>query len=157
MTINNLTSETLKTLCFKILKKELKGRKLEQKFKELSQLIGDRQYVLGRVFYSVSKSLDIDIDLLCTKVFKDYKWLPLFNNVEFQTKIQTFIYPYVNSANNISVAAGIEKTRFSRLQKGELKELYADEVYGLARAFDLKPSQLFEYFYGDGERPVVGI
>ena len=106
----------------------------------------DRQYVLGKVFYSVSKFLNIDIDHLCIKVFKDYKWLPLFNDGEFQTKIQAFIYPYVNSSNTISAAAGIEKTRFSRLQKGELEELYADEVYGLAKAFSLKPSQLFDYF-----------
>jgi len=155
LTTNNLTSESLKDFCLKILKKELKGRKLEQRFKELSQLVGDRQYVLGKTFYSVSKFLNIDIDQLCIKVFKDYKWRPLSNVGEFQTKIQAFIYPYVNSSNTISAAAGIEKTRFSRLQKGELKELYADEIYGLAKAFGLKPSQLFDYFYGDGERPVV--
>ena len=71
--------------------------------------------------------------------------------------IVNLISRYLNSQNQISESSKVSSKRFNRLFAGELKELYADEVYGLAKAFDLKPNQLFDYFYDNGERPVVGV
>lgn len=67
------------------------------------------------------------------------------------------IYPYLNSQNQISDSSKIIAKRFNRLFSGELNGLYADEIYGLSQALARKPSQLFEYFYGEGERPIIGL
>ncbi|TJZ60059.1 hypothetical protein FAZ15_14335 [Sphingobacterium olei] len=123
----------------------------------ISGIIGDRSFIMGKVFNAVANIAEIDIDLLCSELFEDYKWELVIDLSKAKTKLQAFIMIYANSNNSISTASGMEKSRFSRLQNGELQELYADEVYGLAKAFGLKPSQLFNYFYGDGERPVVGL
>jgi len=34
---------------------------------------------------------------------------------------------------------------------------YSYQVYALAKTLQIKPSQLFDYFHGDGERPIIGI
>lgn len=31
------------------------------------------------------------------------------------------------------------------------------QVYALAKISEIKPRQLFNYFYGDGPRPMIGI
>lgn len=67
------------------------------------------------------------------------------------------IYPYLNSQNQISDSSKIIAKRFNRLFSGELNELYADEIYGLSKALACKPSQFFEYFNGEGERPIIGL
>src|SRR5690606_30861220 len=152
-----LTSELLLREIIKILKKEFKGKLFDKQYEEIKAIVGDRQLVLGQTFYNACIHNNVDIDGLSDRVFRSYKWSPILAKQEFQTKLQAFIYPFVNSANDICEASGIEKSRFSRLQKGELKDLYAHEVYGLAKSCGIKPSQLFHFFYGDGERPIVGL
>lgn len=154
---NILTSEYLAGIVFKILKKQYKGKLLEKKLNEIKEIIGDRQFVLGQTFHSVCAFIQVGIDEFCEVVFDYYQWSTLFEEQEYKTKLQAFAYPHIKSANKIADAAGVERTRFSRLQKGELRELYASEVYGLAKSFGLKPSQLFNYFYGDRPRPTVEI
>ena len=157
MNISILTSNELIDIVSKMLKKQYKGKLFEKKLDEIREIIGDRQYVLGQTFYSVSAYMQIDVDEFCDVVFDYYGWSALFEEQEYTTKLQAFVSPHIKSANKVADSSGIERTRFNRLQKGELKELYASEVYGLAKAFSLKPSQLFSYFYGNGKRPVVGV
>lgn len=45
----------------------------------------------------------------------------------------------------------------NKLQKEDQKIYIQGKFKGLAIAFGLKPSQLFNYLYGDGERPLVGL
>ncbi|HAE69330.1 Uncharacterised protein [Sphingobacterium multivorum] len=34
---------------------------------------------------------------------------------------------------------------------------YPYQVYALAKILQIKPSQLFDYFHGDDERPIIGL
>ncbi len=36
-------------------------------------------------------------------------------------------------------------------------DFYPYQVYALAKISQIQPSQLFDYFYGDGERPIIGL
>lgn len=37
------------------------------------------------------------------------------------------------------------------------EELFAYEVYALVKISGILPSQLFEYLYGDGQHPIIGL
>lgn len=36
-------------------------------------------------------------------------------------------------------------------------DFYPYQVSALAKISQIKPSQLFDYFHGDGERPIIGL
>ncbi|WP_437920416.1 helix-turn-helix domain-containing protein [Sphingobacterium sp. LRF_L2] len=108
-------------------------------------------------FLIVAKLIKIDIDDLCENVFHDHKWKKLDWSTFGTNHLKTFLTPFTFSQNSIAEYAGIEKARLSRVMNGLLETLYPHEVYGLAKAFDLNPSELFDYFYGNGEKPLVGL
>ncbi len=127
----------------------------QDKYQSLIGDMGDELY--GRTFYTILKRLEEDIDKTSNILFKDYNWTKIENTTSAGTKLAQLISPITKSEAEIAEAAGIKKVRFSRVKNSEIEDLYAWEVYGLAKALGLKPSQLFEYFYGDGERPVIGM
>lgn len=71
--------------------------------------------------------------------------------------MQGIFKPMINSKRQLSEASGIKETRLGEIFDERFEEMYAYEVFGLATAAGLKASQLFNYFYGDGSRPVVGL
>ncbi|PRD46913.1 helix-turn-helix domain-containing protein [Sphingobacterium haloxyli] len=152
---NNLNS--FREFILETLKKRFKKTiEYREKLQTVSTLLSDSSPKLdGRVFYNVLKLLNEDIDKVCKTFYSQHSAHILDSLKKTENRFANLISPYLNSQNQISESSQISSKRFNRLFAGELKELYADEVYGLAKAFDLKPSQLFEYFYGDGERPVV--
>lgn len=126
----------------------------KDKYQSAISDLGSELY--GRMFYLVLKDLGENIDDICNRLFKDHQWNHIADINRDHTKLAQFISLYTNSEMKVASAAGIEKGRFNRIKNDRKEDLYAWDVYGLAKAFRLQPSQLFEYFYGDGQRPVVG-
>lgn len=127
----------------------------QDKYQSLISSLGDELY--GQTFYTILKRLEEDIDKACSTLFEDYNWTKIEKTTSAGTKLAQLVSSITKSETEIATAAGIKKVRFNRVKNSEVEDLYAYEVYGLAKSFDLKPSQLFDYFYGDGERPVVGV
>ncbi|QIH31632.1 helix-turn-helix transcriptional regulator [Sphingobacterium sp. DR205] len=147
----HLDSTDFKDKLERILIEENKHNELSNVKDRIDSIIGDRKFVTGRVFYTVAQIVNIEIESLCNKVFNDNKFNLVIDFSKAKTKLQAFIMIYANSNNHISRASGIEKSRFSRLQNGEVQEIYADEVYALAKSFNISPSLLFEYLYGENK------
>lgn len=122
---------------------------------ELRSIIGKRRYVKAEDFYRVVQSLNMDIDDLCKKIFKDNSFNLLYQVVESESKLNELVFLLTKDINEISLAAQIESSRFTRLLNNEFKHLYPNEVNSLALSLRLKPSQLFHYFYGDSGRPRI--
>lgn len=125
------------------------------KYQSLISSLGDELY--GRTFYTILKRLEGDIDKACSTLFEDYNWTKIKKTTSGGTKLAQLVSSITKSEAEIATAAGIKKVRFNRVKNSEVEDLYAYEIYGLAKAFGLKPSQLFDYFYGDGERPLIGM
>jgi len=123
--------------------------------KEIDKLLGSRDLVLGKTFYLVIKLLNLNIDTVCFTLFPKQSSSGLNLFPESNNKIYNFISTYIGDLKLLSKATGIEYNRLTKLFNGEYKNAYPEDVNGLAIAFNLKPSQLFEYFYGDGERPII--
>ncbi|MDR6733804.1 MULTISPECIES: helix-turn-helix domain-containing protein [Sphingobacterium] len=147
----HLDSTDFKNKLERILIEENKNNELSNVKGRIDSIIGDRKFVTGRAFYTVAQIVNIEIESLCNNVFKDNKFNLVIDFSTAKTKLQAFIMIYANSNNHISRASGIEKSRFSRLQNGEVQEIYADEVYALAKSFNISPSLLFEYLYGENK------
>ena len=111
----------------------------------------------GQVFYSILIHLDLNIDKTCKEYFKNSEARTLDSLECSDNLFRNLISPYINSQNHISNNSDILGKRFNRLFSGELTELYAHEVYNLSITLNTKPSQLFEYFYGGGERPLISL
>ncbi|GGH29814.1 hypothetical protein FAZ19_21795 [Sphingobacterium alkalisoli] len=112
----------------------------------------------GKMFYLVLKRSGEDIDLTCETLFSDYVYPGLSKPQKDQTKLATFISGITLSDGELAEAIGTNPTHFSR-SKNHMnhEDLFAFEVYALAKISNVKPSQLFNYFYGDGEQPLVGV
>lgn len=162
LNINNLNNNELNTITFldfalKIVSKNYTGKSKRDVETQIKKTLGTRKLILATSFYSVLKLLDLDVDLLSEKFFKNHKFSPLDLTPESDNRLKDFLSPYILDVKTVSNAANIENTRLSRLLSGEFTHLYPNEVYGLSKAFGLNSSQLFEYFYGNGSRPVVGV
>jgi hypothetical protein len=153
---NKLETEFFSTFILKSISKRFSGKEKRDFELRVKELLGTRKNILARNFYDVITLLGLDIDLICEKLFKKHKFKLIRHVGDSSNKLRFFLSIFLQDVTQIALATGIENSRITRLLSGEFKNLYPDEVYGLAKAFDLKPSQLFEYFYGDGERPVVG-
>ena len=141
----------------KIISKEY-TRKFKLEREDLVKgILGKRKLVLAESFYKVLHLLNVNIDASCDKLFGDHKYTPIDLKSESNNKLKDFLSPFVQDTKDVASASNIENSRLSRLLSGEFKHLYPNEVYGLAKSLGLKPSQLFHYLYGDGERPVVGV
>ncbi|HWK99308.1 MAG TPA: helix-turn-helix transcriptional regulator [Parapedobacter sp.] len=119
-------------------------------------IVAEGVELYGKMYYLVLCELQHDIDKACDDLFSDYSYERLEDLDDGATKLAQFLHDRTRSDRKISTAAGIEKGRLNRVKNGKTEDLYAFEVYGLAKAFNLKPSQLFDFFYGNGPRPVVG-
>lgn len=141
-----------------ISKKKHAEREITKEIENIEKLLSDKVFLMGKRFYDFSVEYDFDLNIFCKKVFASSKANKLNLVIESENLLKALVHPFLHSQSDFYTAADIDKTRFSRLLKlNKLNELYADEVYGLAIAFNLLPSQLFEYFYGDCERPIIGL
>jgi len=140
-----------------ILNKKHKGKFNYSDIKEqIESILEDETSRLSaRSFYNVVSVLDEDIDNLCKIFFKSHPAFKLTSLENHKNKMQGLFKPMINSKRQLSEASGIKETRLGEVFDERYDEMYSYEVYGLAIAGGLKPSQLFDYFYGDGLRPVV--
>ncbi|MBD1431768.1 helix-turn-helix transcriptional regulator [Sphingobacterium sp. DN00404] len=154
---NKLETDFFSSFVLKSLSKKFSGKEKRELELRIKELLGTRRNILARNFYDVITLLSLDIDLICEKLFKEHKFTPIRAVGDSSNKLRLFLSIFLQDITRIASATGIENSRLTRLLSGEFKNLYPDEIYGLAKAFGLKPSQLFDYFYGDGKRPVVGM
>ncbi|TYR36913.1 helix-turn-helix transcriptional regulator [Sphingobacterium phlebotomi] len=116
--------------------------------------IEDRTLVYADEFYKIIKCTSLDFDDSCAEIFKDID----ITNYEskWQSELGIFLFGYFKPLSYLQEKTGIDGVRLNKLLTDKKKRPYAAELYLIAKALNLKPSQLFDYFYGDGERPVVG-
>ncbi|MGA6119797.1 helix-turn-helix domain-containing protein [Sphingobacterium anhuiense] len=67
------------------------------------------------------------------------------------------LFDHFKPQNYIEHNTGIDNVRLNKLLTDPKKRPYAEELNNIAKLMGIKSSQLFEYFYGDGERPVIGL
>lgn len=120
-------------------------------------LINETSKLTAFSFYKVLQIIGDDFDKICLAFFKDHSAFKLESLNHNANKLDNLFAPLINSRKELSKASSIKETRLSELFKKRFDHLYAYEAFGLSIAAGLKPSQLFEYFYGDGPRPVIGI
>lgn len=152
-----LYTDSLLSFVLKIASKDYSSKSRRELETQVRKMLGSRKLVLAVSFYNVSTLLDLDIDAFSERFFGNYKFKKLDLTPTSDNRLKDFLTPYTRDVKEISTAANIENTRLSRLLSGEFAHLYPSEVYGLAKAFGLNPSQLFDFFYGKGPRPVVGV
>ena len=153
--------ESFKSYTESILNKKYKGKFSYSDIKEKIEgiLKGETSKLSAKSFYEVILALDEheNLDNLCKNFFKGHPAFKLTSLENHKNKIQTLFKPMINSKRELSGASGIKETRLGEVFDERYNEMYSYEVYGLAIAGGLKPSQLFDYFYGDGPRPLVGV
>lgn len=112
----------------------------------------------GLMFYLVLKELDADINIACEDLFHDYTYPGMKSPAEDLTKFAKFISGISLTDGEIASAIGASGSRISRIRHAnDGTDFYPYQVYALAKISQIQPSQLFDYFYGDGERPMIGL
>ncbi|GGH10450.1 hypothetical protein FAZ19_01215 [Sphingobacterium alkalisoli] len=151
--------DSFKLFVENILSKKFKGKFNYSDIKGRVEtiLLGETSRLTAKSFRNVISTLDEDFDKFCKLFFKNHPASKLKSLENNTNKLEILFNPLLNSKAQLSKASCIKETRLGELFKNRFNELYAYEAYGLAIAVGLKPSQLFNYFYGDGERPLVGI
>jgi len=141
----------------RLINSKLKSRfkkklELEEKEEELQKLIveygGD---LFGRMYYVVIEKLGDDIDDFCETLFFDHQYQKQeYININ-NSRLAKFLAFFTTSEIKIAKAANIEKGRLNRIKNTQNNndDLYAYEVYALAKSFNLLPSLLFKYLYGE--------
>ena|SRR5690606_20388008 len=117
--------------------------------------IEERTLVYADEFYKIIKCTSLDFDESCDEVFKNTD-VKTYES-KWQSELGIFLSEYIKPVNYLPERTGIDGVRFNKLLTDKKKRPYAVELYLIAKVLNLKPSQLFDYFYGDGERPVVGV
>src|SRR5690606_31741602 len=155
----NYNFNSFKRFATDLIDKKYKGKFFYSDIKEQikSILEGETSKLSAKSFYKVVLVLDEDLDKLCKQFFKDHPAFQLNSLENLTNKMQGLFRPMINSKKQLSEASGIKETRLGEVFDERFEEMYSYEVYGLATAAGLEPSQLFEYFYGDGPRPIVGV
>lgn len=154
---NELYTDLFLDYLLKVITRNFTGKVKRELERQIEEFLGSRKLVLATTFYHALQALELDIDKTSEKFFKNHMFTLINLRPETDNRLRDFLAPHILGVKNVSVATNIEYTRLSRLLSGEFSHLYPNEVYGLAKAFSLNPSTLFEYFYGDGPRPVVGL
>lgn len=110
--------------------------------------------VYAEEFYKIIKCTSLDFDRSCEEVFKGID-ITTFEN-KWKSKLGEFLFEYIRPQNYLSETTGIDSVRLNKLLKEINKRPYAVEVYLISKVLKIKSSQLFNYLYGDGEKPIVG-
>lgn len=147
-----------KELIASIKQKNTSKEKIAKDIEEVEKLLTDKVYLMGKWFYDLSIHHKVDFEILCRQVFASSKATKMALVANSENLLKALLNPFLHSQADFYIAADINKTRFSRLLKlNKLSELYADEIYGIAIALDIKPLVMFKYFCNDGERPAIAL
>lgn len=153
------SKKAFKLLCYDILDKKHKGslEYKEIKLKVDKILQSTKAKVSGRSFFNMLVLLGVNFDHTCKTFFKNHPAKQLSSTRNMSDKLIAMFGLYLNSRLELSSATGIKDSRLGSILRNGIDEIYAYEVYSLAIAFDIIPSDLFHYFYGDGEMPAMGV
>lgn len=121
---------------------------------KVNKLFNDKNTLLyADEFYKIIKCTHLNFDVSCDKIFQssqikspDNKW---------ESKLGQLLFNVFKPQSYLENATGIKNVRLNKLLTNTYKRPYAEELYIIAKLLEISPSQLFEYFYGDGERPII--
>lgn len=131
---------------------------LSQKIEAIDSLLEKETAKLtAKTFFNVIKSLELDLKIICVLFFKTIPSIKLTSIKPSENKLNDLLGPYFNSKLELVTASGIKETTLKELFDNKFNRIYAYEVCAIAISFGIEPHILFEYFYGDGERPVIGL
>ena len=112
----------------------------------------------GKMFYITLTELKKDIDIACEDLFHDYEYEGIKPTNKNNSKFSIFVSGISLNDADIANAIGASGSRVSRVRNNtDETDFYPYQVYALAKISNILASQLFDYFYGDGERPVIGL
>ncbi|MDR2283500.1 MAG: hypothetical protein LBE37_09840 [Sphingobacterium sp.] len=124
----------------------------EHKRDQINAIIADYGLKFnGELFFIVANELQVNIGDFCEQLFSDYTYETLCNTNQQTDKLNIFISFFTNSERSLADAAGIDKGRLNRVKNNSNEDLFAYEVYGLAKSLGLCPEALFQYLYGEQE------
>ncbi|MNJ96980.1 hypothetical protein D3C87_147150 [compost metagenome] len=142
-----------------VLEKKFRGKFNYSEIKNKIEgiLINETSKLTALAFYKTLQIVNNDFDKMCIAFFKGHPAYKLESLNHNANRLDNLFTPLLNSRKELSKASSIKETRLGELFTKRFDQLYAYEAYGLSIAAGLKPSQLFDYFYGEGERPVIGL
>ena len=131
---------------------------LNQKMQQVESLLeGETTRLTGKTFFTITNLLDLNLAHICTQFFKNLPSTKLKSFKRSDNKLEDLFGIFFNVKTDLVNASCIMETTLNELFKNKFNRIYAYEVCALAIAFDIEPHILFEYFYGDGERPIIGL
>lgn len=111
----------------------------------------------AKTFFNVVKSLELDLKIICDLFFKTIPSTKLKSIKSSENRLQDLLGPHFNSKLELVIASGIKETTLNELFHNKFDRIYAYELSAIAISFGIEPQILFNYFYGDGERPIIGL
>ncbi|WP_312330782.1 hypothetical protein [Sphingobacterium sp.] len=111
----------------------------------------------AKTFFNVIKSLELDLKIICNLFFKTIPSTKLKSIKSSKNKLENLLGPYFNSKLELVTASGIKETTLNELFDNKFDRIYAYELSAIAISFGIEPHVMFNYFYGDGERPIIGL
>ena len=123
---------------------------------KVNKLFNDKNTLLyADEFYIIIKSINLEFDSSCDKIFQSSQITSPEN--KWESKLGQLLFDIFKPQSYLENATGIKNVRLNKLLTDINKRPYAEELYLIAKLLQLKPSQLFEYFYGNGERPIIDL
>lgn len=111
----------------------------------------------AKTFFNVIKSLELDLEIICNLFFKTIPSTKLKSIKSSKNKLEDLLGPYFNSKLELVTSSGIKETTLNELFDNKFDRIYAYELSAIAISFGIEPHIMFNYFYGDGERPIIGL
>lgn len=150
--------ESLKSYLKKEIIKKYKPKSIhKEKLTMIDSILSNETTKLSaKTFYTIIKKLELDIRLITNHFFKGLPSSKLRSIRLYENKLENLFNIYFNSKSDLVAASRIKETRLLELFKNKFDTIYAYEVCAIAISFGIEPHQLFEYFYGEGKRPVIG-
>ena len=131
---------------------------LSQKMEAIDWLLEKETAKLtAKTFFNVIRSLELDLKTICDLFFKTIPSIKLKSIKSSKNKLEDLLGSYFNSKLELVTASGIKETTLNELFDNKFDRLYAYEACAIAISFGIEPAVLFDYFYGDGPRPIIGI
>lgn len=140
-----------------LVSKKLDKADLDVKLNEINPLLDlETSRLRGKTFFNVVKKSSLDLKDVIERFFVDIPSTKLGSFESSENALEDLFGSFFNSKSDLVNASGIKETRLNELFKNKFESIYSYEVFALAISFGLEPVILFEYFYSNGQRPVVG-
>ncbi|MCY4778553.1 hypothetical protein ORI89_02745 [Sphingobacterium sp. UT-1RO-CII-1] len=130
---------------------------LETQLEKMDSLLtSEKSRLTAKTFFHVIKALQLNLKELCDLFFANIPSTRLKKIKRSENRLEDLLGPYFNSKRELVIASGLKETTLNELFDNKFHRIYAYEVYAIAISFGIEPHLLFEYFYGNGKRPIIG-